>query len=122
MLNPSSGIDLARALTNKLAGDKSLLDIINWWISTAWDSGYLESVSLDQLSWIELAATDIACPQGLLFLALWSILVALEILPAWPKRSERAFRQPWQHPPGRQTKLPSRLDRPARPDFSTPWI
>jgi hypothetical protein len=61
MLNPRSGLDLARALTDKLAGGESLPDIIDWWIAAAWDSGYLESVTVDQLSWIELAATEIAC-------------------------------------------------------------
>ena len=40
----SLGLDLARALNNKLAGTELLSDIIHWWRVAAIDSGYFDSM------------------------------------------------------------------------------
>jgi hypothetical protein len=56
----SLGFDLARELNLKLAGTEPLPSIIRWWCAVAVDSGYFDSVTLSQLSDIELAAFELA--------------------------------------------------------------
>jgi hypothetical protein len=56
----SLGFDLARELNVKLAGTEPLSSIIRWWRAVAVDTGYDDSVTLPQLSDIELAAFYLA--------------------------------------------------------------
>jgi hypothetical protein len=64
--HPILNFKLTRALHDKLAGTEPLPAIIRWWRVAAIDSGYLGSVAeeqLDQLSAIELAASELAYAQ-----------------------------------------------------------
>jgi hypothetical protein len=56
----SLGFDLSRELNLKLAGTEPLPSIIRWWRAVAVDTGYDDSVTLSQLSDIELAAFYLA--------------------------------------------------------------